>query len=37
MSYYSIKEVSNTTGVSAYTIRYYEKIGLLRWLKIKLM
>lgn len=28
---YSIKEVSKMMGISAYTLRYYEKIGLLEF------
>jgi DNA-binding transcriptional MerR regulator len=28
-SIYSISEVSNLTGISAYTLRYYEKIGVI--------
>lgn len=30
---YSIKEVSEIMGISAYTLRYYEKIGLLSFVK----
>ncbi len=33
VKYYSIKDVSNATGLTSYTIRYYEKIGFLPWLK----
>ncbi|OAA83350.1 MerR family transcriptional regulator [Clostridium ljungdahlii] len=33
MKYYSIKDVSNATGLTSYTIRYYEKIGFLPLLK----
>lgn len=28
---YSINEVSKIMGISAYTLRYYEKIGLLEF------
>lgn len=30
---YTIKEVSKMMGISAYTLRYYEKIGLLEFVK----
>ena len=33
MEYYSIKEVSDLLGISIYTLRYYEKIGILDHVK----
>lgn len=33
MKTYHIKEVSEITGISSYTLRYYEKIGLLTFVK----
>lgn len=32
-SYYTIKDVSERTGMSAYTLRYYDKEGLLTFVK----
>lgn len=33
MTYYTIKEVAEKTGISAHTLRYYDKIGLLPFVK----
>ena len=33
MKKYRIKDVSDLLGISTYTLRYYEKIGLLKFVK----